>query len=377
MTKPLSDREKRVLYEIVKHPEFTDNNLAERTRIKLSTVTAIRRRLKKNGIYRMVRIPCLQFLGAELLAVNYSVYNATAPMEKRLETGRKFASDHKEVFWAINEYVQSVAFHFSRNYTDILSNIIELERHHSEQGYLDEGGIDLMTFSFKLTQIHSLFDFTPLLANSFGFPEDDERNEDMENGNGERMRNEPDHHDGQYMTGVPNLTQLGKQVYYNLVKHPEMTDTELSEIISVSQRTITKFRKQFKEEGLIRTVAVPNLEKLGFKMMVFDHAKLNLKVKGDQRNIILQAIMGIKPPITFIVGSSDVVALTVYEDFATYRRSINRFAEVYKYEKIFVKEPKRLLFSLSEMDMIKDHVYSPIVAKILGIEETPSVMSTL
>ncbi len=372
MTKPLSDREKRVLYEIVKHPEFTDNNLAERTDIKLSTVTAIRRRLKKNGIYQMIRIPCLQFLGAELLAVNYSVYNATAPMEKRLEIGKKFARDHKEVFWAMNEYVQSVAFHFSRNYTDILSNIMELERHHSEQGYLDEGGIDLMTFSFKLTQIHSLFDFAPLLANSFGFPEEDEKVKGMENGSGHNGHDGHNTHGPeQDMTGVPNLTPLGKKVYYNLIKYPEMTDTELSEIISVSQRTITKLRKQFDEEGLMRTVIIPNLEKLGFKMMVFDHAKMNLNVKGDQRNIILQSLMGIKPPITFIVGSSDVVALTVYEDFATYRRSINRFAEVYKYEKIFLKEPKRLLFSLSEMDMIKDHVYSPIVAKILDIEETP------
>lgn len=367
MTKPLSDREKRVLYEIVKHPEFTDNNLAERTGIKLSTITAIRRRLKKNEIFQIIRIPCLQLLGAELLAVNYSVYNATAPMEKRLETGRKFARDHKEVFWAMNEYVQSVAFHFSRNYTDILRNIMELEKHHSEQGYLDEGGIDLMVFSFKLTQIHSLFDFAPLMANSFGFPEEDENG----NGNGDRMRNDRGHLGELAMSGVPNMTPLGKQVYYNLIKYPDMTDTELSEIISVSQRTVTKLRKQFEEEGLMRTVVIPNLEKLGFKMLVFDHAKLNLKVKGDQRNIILHSLMGIQPPITFIVGSSDVVALTVYEDFATYRRSINRFAEVYKYEKIFVKEPKRLLFSLSEMDMIKDHVYSPIVAKILGIEETP------
>ena len=363
MTKPLSDREKRVLYEIVKHPEFTDNNLAERTGIKLSTVTAIRRRLNKNGMYKMIRIPDLQLLGAELLAVNYSVYNATAPMEKRLETGRKFAREHKEVFWAINEYVQSVAFHFSRNYTDILSNIIELETHHTEKGYLDEGGIDLMVFSFKLSQVPYFFDFAPLLANSFGFSEEDE------NGGGMRSRYGHDDHE-QDMAEVPNLTPLGKKVYYNLVKYPEMTDTELAEIISVSQRTITKLRKYFEEEGLMQAVIIPNLEKLGFKMLVFDHAKLNLKVKGDQRNIILHSLMGIKPPITFIAGSSDVVVLTVYEDFATYRRSINRFAEVYKYEKIFIKEPKRLLFSISEMDMIKDHIYSPIVAKILGIEET-------
>ena len=71
MTKPLTDREKSVLYEIVKSPHYNDYKLAEHTNIKLSTVTAIRRRLKKNGIYHTIRIPNLQFLGAELLAVSY------------------------------------------------------------------------------------------------------------------------------------------------------------------------------------------------------------------------------------------------------------------------------------------------------------------
>ncbi len=361
MKKPLSEREKQVFYEIVKNPTHTDKNISQSTDIKLSTITAIRRRLKRNGMFYTTRIPCLQFLGAEMLAVNYSVYKATAPLELRLKTGKRFASDHKEVFWAVNEYVQSIAFHFSSNYTDVRSNISELEKHHTEQGFLDEGGIELLVFPFKLTYIPYFFDFAPLLAHSFGITEEtSELNE-----KGGRSGGLPYPFDNHSV----NMSQTSKHVFYGLIKNPEMTDTELSDKIKISQRTITKLRKQFETQGMFRTVIIPNLSKLGFKMMVFDHAKINLKVQGDQRAIILQALMGIQPPISFIVGSSDVVAMTVYEDFNTYRRSINRFAEVYKYENIFVKEPKRLLFSLSELDMIKDHVYSPIVAKILDIDE--------
>ena len=71
----------------------------------------------------------------------------------------------------------------------------------------------------------------------------------------------------------------------------------------------------------------------------------------------------------FLIGSSDVVALTAYEDFETYRRSINCFSEIYKHENIFVKEPRRLMFSLTEMEIIKNHIYAPLVAKILNINE--------
>lgn len=358
MSKPLSAREQQVLYELVRHPSDTDKIISDRTGLKLSTITAIRRRLKEKEIFQNIRIPCPQAIGAELMAINYSVYKTTASVESRLETGKKFAGAHDELFWAVNEYVQSMGLHFSRNYTDISQNITELERYYTENGYLSEEGIHLLIFPFDMVDIPYFFDFSPLLAQSFGIIEDPRNSsESRTNGcpktNGENNR----------------MTETGKQVYYNLIKHPEMTDTELSEEISVSQRTITKLRKEFEKNGLLKNAMIPDLEKLGFKMLVFDHAKLNLKIEADRRKRILDSLIGIKPPIMFLVGSSDVVALTAYEDFETYRRSINCFSEIYKHENIFVKEPRRLMFSLAEMQMIKDHVYAPLVAKLLDIDK--------
>ena len=358
MSKPLSVREQQVLYELVRHPSDTDKTISGRTGLKLSTVTAIRRRLKEKEFFHNIRIPCPRSIGAELMAINYSVYKTTASVETRLEIGKKFAGAHNELFWAVNEYVQSAGLHFSRNYTDISQNITELEKYYTENGYLSEEGIHLLIFPFDMVEIPYFFDFSHLLAQSFGIIEDPRNSsEDRTNGcpkaNVENIR----------------MSENSKQVFYNLIKHPEMTDTELSERISVSQRTITKLRKEFEKKGLLKNSIVPDLEKLGFKMLVFDHAKLNLIIDEERRNRILDSLIGIKPPIMFLVGSSDVVALTAYEDFETYRRSINCFSEIYKHENIFVKEPRRLMFSLAEMKMIKDHVYAPLVAKILGLDE--------
>jgi len=358
MSKPLSTREQQVLYELVRHPSGTDKTISDRTELKLSTVTAIRRRLKEKGIFHNIRIPCPQAIGAELMAVNYSVYKTTASVESRLETGKKFAESHRELFWAVNEYVQSAGFHFSKNYTDISQNITELEKYYTENGYLSEESIHLLIFPFEMANIPYFFDFSPLLAQSFGIIEDP-RNKTEERKN-----------------GCPNthaknnkLSETGRQVYYNLIKYPDMTDTELSEQISVSQRTITKLRKEFEKNGMMKNAIIPDLKKLGFNMLVFDHAKLNLKMDGARRDRILDSLIGIKPPIMLLVGSSDVVALTAYENFDTYRRSINCFSEIYKHENIFVKEPRRLMFSLAEMEMIKDHVYAPLVAKILNVKK--------
>ena len=106
-------------------------------------------------------------------------------------------------------------------------------------------------------------------------------------------------------------------------------------------------------------------------MMVFDHAKLNLRINAEHRKEIMQDLIDIKPPIMLAIGGKDVIALTAYEDFDTYRRCVNSFSEVYKQDDIFQKEPKRLFFSLAEMEVLKNQEYSPIVSKILGIREAP------
>ena len=358
MSKPLSAREQQVLYEIVRNPSDTDKNISDRTELKLSTITAIRRRLKEKKVFHRIRIPCPQAIGAELIAVNYSVYKATASVEDRIKTGKKFAESHKEVFWAINEYVQSVGLHFAQNYTDISRNITELEEYYTVNGYLGEDGIHLLIFPFEMVDIPYFFDFSPLLAQSFGIIEDP-RKKQKKTPHGCSKFNQEDN----------PLSDTGRLVYYSLVKYPDLTDTELSEKTSVSQRTITKLRKEFETKGMLKTVIIPDLEKLGFKMLVFDHARLNMKLDQDRQDRILESLIGIKPPIIFLIGHSDVVALTAYEDFETYRRSINCFSEIYKHENIFVKEPRRLMFSMAEMEMIKDHVYAPLVAKILNIEK--------
>ena len=358
MPKPLSAREQQVLYELVRRPSDTDKNISDRTGLKLSTITAIRHRLKAKGVFHNIRIPCPQAIGAELMAVNYSVYKATASVESRLKTGKKFAKSHKEVFWALNEYVQSVGLHFSKNYTDISSNITELEEYYTVNGYLGEEGIHLLIFPFEMVDIPYFFDFSPLLAQSFGIIEDPRKKQEKIPNGCAKSNN-----------GDNQLSETGRLVYYSLVKHPDLTDTELSEKISVSQRTITKLRKEFEERGLMKSAIIPDLEKLGFKMLVFDHARLNMKLDQARQDRILESLIGIKPPIMLLIGHSDVVALTAYEDFETYRRSINCFSEIYKHENIFIKEPRRLMFSLTEMEMIKDHVYAPWVARILNLDE--------
>lgn len=353
MTKPLSPRERQVLYSLVRNPFATDSGLGEDAGLKLSTVTAIRRRLRERGYYSTVRVPCLQRLGAEMLAVVYSRYKATIPLHVRLMTGQRLVESHKEVFWAMSEYSQAMSFQLARNFTDVRRNVTEIEGLYTALGFLDEGGITSIALPFEISEIPFFFDFEPLLRQAFGIAGD---------GGGAAH--------GYPTRGKPEaapLTDVGRRVYRALVEHPEASDTALSKGISVSQRTVTKLREGFEAQRLMKTTVVPDLGKLGFKMLVLDHAKLNLRIRDAQRREILKTLLDIKPPILLAIGGDDVVALTAYEDFEDYRRCMNRFSDVYKQDDIFVREPRRMMFSLAEMRLLKSHSYGQIVGKLLGI----------
>ncbi len=350
VTKPISEREKLVLHAIVKAPRSTDRELAEATSLKQTTFTAIRRRLRAGGYYSLARIPSVRELGGELFATTYCHYRATVPLNIRLITGRQLVKMHSEVFWAGSEYSQAVSFQFAKNFTGARANVVEMERLYTAQGFLGEGGITFLTFPFGIASFPFFFDYEPLLQQSFGIE-------------GERGPA------GFPRCGkVAEFTSAGRTVYHGLVENPELNDRELAARIGVSQRTVAKLRCEFEGTGLYKTVAVPDLLKLDFRMLALDHAKLNLRIQERQRAEILDALAAIKPPILLALAGDDVVALTAYEDFGVYRRCINSFSEVYKQDDIFVKEPKRMLFSIPEMEMLKSHAYGPGVAKLLGLE---------
>jgi hypothetical protein len=254
-----------------------------------------------------------------------------------------------EVFWAGSEYSQAVSFQFARSFTDAKTNVVEMEQMYMAQGFLGDGGITFLAFPFGIAEFPFFFDYEPLLRQSFGIK-----------GQG-RPSGFP------ASKGHTSFSPTGKKVFHGLIENPGMNDRELASNIAVSQRTVTKLRTEFEIAGLFKTAAIPDLQKLDFRMLVLDHAKLNLRIDERQRREILDELINIKPPILLAISGDDVIALTAYEDFGIYRRSINSFSEVYKQDDIFIKEPKRMLFSIPEMEMLKDQRYGPGVAKILGL----------
>ena len=65
----------------------------------MSTVTAIKNRLKDLGYFMTVRVPKLDRLGAELLTVSYAYTDPSLPEDKALDLGRRLFEGFEEAFY--------------------------------------------------------------------------------------------------------------------------------------------------------------------------------------------------------------------------------------------------------------------------------------
>lgn len=354
---PLNENERLVLYGIVRHPGLSDKELADRLGLKQSTVTSIRRRLNRQRyFFSITRVPNLARLGAELITVTSMIFDPSLSNDKRLRVMERLAREQDEVVWSISEPGQSVTVQIARSYTDVKRNIDEMEEQFTSHDIIGKTGIVSRTFPLELCDRLVMFDFAPLLRHYFEIDLEADVSgggwafADLKNGG----------------TGAPDFTKTEREVFLGLVQHPALSDIELSEKIDVSRYTIGRLRNRFEEDGLIERHYIPDLLKLGFELMVFGHAKFNLRIPPKERTDVIDSLLDIQPSIFVVKNHVECATIDVYKDFEDFRRTVGRFNTIYQERGLFTDQPDRLLFSIPVNKTVKEYEYLPITQKVMG-----------
>ena len=68
---PLTKKEKLVFYSITKYPLWNDRQILEKTDVPISTISSIRKRLKREGYYKEIIIPNFSSLGFSSLSFSF------------------------------------------------------------------------------------------------------------------------------------------------------------------------------------------------------------------------------------------------------------------------------------------------------------------
>ncbi len=338
----LTDNEKKVLYGIVKYPNYNDKNLSEKISLKQSTVSAIRKRLNKEGYYKIFSLPMFQNLGAEMLILIYTNFNPVIPLEKRIEITEKNIEAYEEIVFSMGEEDKGFSISFSRNYTDI-GKINDIRaKVFGKLGLLDREYPKEVIFPFEISRIYRFFTFAPLLSDLFGI---NDRFED----------------ENLFKIKKTTLSKKEIEVFCKFVENPEASIKEIAEKVNTTRHTVGRMSKKFFNE-MIRLIAIPNFPKMELKILSFCH--LIFDPKYAPSNDEIKKIID-KPTIFFASRNFEYVSISMYPNYESYKfhkmQALQKIRENgWEAEKYTIRT-----FSMNKAKIIKELNFLPITMKLL------------
>ena len=343
---PLTEKDKQVLYGLIRYPEGNDILLSKKLSVKRSTFTGIRNKLEKEGFIKTIQMPNMQNLGYELLTVSYCNY-AGSPQDAAAAELFKRESTCPEYFHTITTGTEHCSFAASRNITEYMEKTNSIHEQYGFQGIMKE--CHTIYFPYRLTDILSAFNYSRPLKKWFKLG--------AEEGNCEQKIFKAKRDGG--------LSENEGKVLYTLIKYPDLPDKSLAKKASLNKITVSQIKKRLIEEGYIETVRIPNLQKLGCELMLFMHGKLNPQInKETRRKFLCEELC----PATYIEGSRDAVIMAPFKDYTEYKTVFDAYSQKQKDNILFLADPERLLIPINKITE-KKLDYIPLAKVALSIEE--------
>jgi len=136
--------------------------------------------------------------------------------------------------------------------------------------------------------------------------------------------------------------------------------------LPVSRHTVAAIRKRLESAGLIKTVLVPDLKQLGFKVICFYHIRYSTKKPLDLAHPVPEPVANKN---SFFIASRkyETIMLSAYRDYDEAKMDNVRKVQYLKENGLIETMPVIQEYSISNMAMIKDLLFAQITKKILGI----------
>jgi len=344
----LTENEQKVLFGLISNPSLNDSELSKKINIKLSTLTSIKRRLIQQDAFMQKKIPLLNRLGSEILAVIHSEFNPIIPLKKRIETTKESIEIYDEIFYSIGVQEKGFSISLSKNYTNI-SKINDIRREtFGKLGLLEKEHPNEMVFPFQGSDIIRFFQFNRVIRSFYKL------NFDMDYTDEEWFR---------YSRGL-KLNKKEKMVYAAIIKHPQATTRMIGEMVNLSRHTISRLKKKFYQQKILKDITIPNLHALGFEILAFYHFQFN---PGKYPNI--QDIEKIDTPSTIFLARKrfETVMISAYPSYQHYKDDKMNKIRFLKENDFISYTPLVRKYMFDQIESIKEFDFGPITKKILEI----------
>ncbi len=350
----LTGNEKQVLYGLVRYPVLNDRELSELLRVKVSTVTAIRRRLRHADYFATRRVPMMHRLGWELLVGGSARLDLTQG-NQGVPRLREILKDRFPGLFHVVASTDHFSFlGFAHNYTAARKEVDELRASLDRAKLLGDGDVGLSALPMSLTIVPTFFDFSHPLALAFGIED--------------RFSVRMDH----AKSGDIALTRKETEVLKGLVRFPELSDKALAQRVKVSRQAVSKMRREFEGEGLLRTVRIPNLRLLGFELYVTAFARFGPSASLKARAEGFERLLRSTP--SFFLASDESEAIVIgtsrsYEEYATLNAGLTKH---FQERGFLASDPQVHVGLTSSTDILRNCEFGPLVQSLTSPESKSS-----
>jgi DNA-binding MarR family transcriptional regulator len=375
--KSLTENEQKVIYGLIRFPDRNDKELAEILKMKDSTLTSIKKRLHKLQYFQSYYVPMLNRLGIEMLGIIATDFNPIIPLEERINLSTNDIESNEEIFLSIGALEQGFSLSFVQDY----STFAEINEARTEifgkEKLIDKSYPFELVFPFDISKIYNFFDYSHCIQNFF--------NIDLKEFNLEAFQRYLDPKSKKTLGEIPiwsdiqwfkqkeleNLKEGEKKVLLSLIENPNATMSEIGNHVELSRHTVSRMKKKFFDNNLIKEVVIPDLQKIGFNVLVLYF--FNLSPKQAFKEELLE-IMNVKSTIFFSARKFSMLVISAYKDYAEYKEDkLKKFG--FLEEKNYVNlSPSPRKFVYNQLKIFKDFNLAPITRKILKINLPPLVL---
>jgi len=322
----LKENEQKVLYGLVAYPNLNDSQLSKEISIKLSTLTSVKRRLQQQNLFMQKKIPLLNKLGSEMLAVIHSEFNPIIPLKKRIEKAKESIEIYDEIFYSIGAQEKGFSISISKNYTD-LSKINDIRRElFGKLGLLEKEYPTEIIFPYQTSDIVRFFQFTRLIDALYQMGFENNKTDDSWFQNHETIE----------------LNKKEKRVFATIINHPYATTQTIGEII--------------------RDITIPNLSLLGFEILAFYHFQFN---PGKYPSIHDIDQIDTSSTIFLARKKYEAVLISAYPSYMDYKQDKMNKIKFLKENDFISYTPFVRKYMFDQMESIKEFDFAPITRKIL------------
>lgn len=128
-----------------------------------------------------------------------------------------------------------------------------------------------------------------------------------------------------------NMKDVELKLIRELMKNCRRSDRELAKVVGVSQPTVSRIIKKLESEGYLEYTAVPNLVKLGYRILAVN---IGRRIQESQPEVVVQKSTNFvknHPNLLLVArglsSNGDRIAISAHKDFGDYCRLMQEIKE--------------------------------------------------